>query len=87
MTKYGLRARVLAFTILPTLIIGGLIAGYFTFHRYHQLENNLIDQGINLNSSAKSIPFQVYDNTTPPTMGAFNPAAWAALAMVQASTR
>lgn len=48
MTKYGLRARVLAFTILPTLIIGGLIAGYFTFHRYHQLENNLIDQGINI---------------------------------------
>ncbi|HDS1815862.1 Flagellar hook protein FlgE [compost metagenome] len=35
---------------------------------------SLIDQGINLNSSAKSIPFQVYDNTTPPTMGAFNPA-------------
>ncbi len=48
MTKYGLRARVLAFTILPTLIIGGLIAGYFTFHRYQQLENNLIDQGINI---------------------------------------
>jgi two-component system sensor histidine kinase BarA len=47
MTKYGLRARVLAFTILPTLI-GGLIAGYFTFHRYQQLENNLIDQGINI---------------------------------------
>ena len=45
MTKYGLRARVLAFTILPTLIIGGLMAGYFTFHRYQQLENNLIDQG------------------------------------------
>lgn len=48
MTKYGLRARVLAFTILPTLIIGGLMAGYFTFHRYQQLENNLIDQGINI---------------------------------------
>ncbi|MGY3904428.1 two-component sensor histidine kinase BarA [Aeromonas lusitana] len=48
MTRYGLRARVLAFTILPTLIIGGLIAGYFTFHRYHQLESSLIDQGINI---------------------------------------
>ena len=48
MTKYGLRARVLAFTILPTLIIGSLMAGYFTFHRYQQLENNLIDQGINI---------------------------------------
>lgn len=48
MTRYGLRARVLAFTILPTLIIGGLIAGYFTFHRYQQLESSLIDQGINI---------------------------------------
>lgn len=35
---------------------------------------SLIDQGINLNSSAKSIPFQVYDNTKPPSMAAFNPA-------------
>ena len=34
---------------------------------------SLIDQGINLNSSATSIPFQVYDNTTPPTMAAFDP--------------
>ncbi|WP_449434280.1 flagellar hook-basal body complex protein [Pseudomonas putida] len=35
---------------------------------------SLIDQGINLNSSASSIPFQAYDNTTPPTMAPFNPA-------------
>lgn len=48
MTKYGLRARVLAFTILPTLLIGGLMAAYFSFHRYQQLENNLINQGINI---------------------------------------
>ncbi|SIQ37775.1 Hpt sensor hybrid histidine kinase [Aeromonas sp. RU39B] len=48
MTKYGLRARVLAFTILPTLLIGGMMAGYFSFHRYQQLENNLINQGINI---------------------------------------
>jgi flagellar hook protein FlgE len=34
---------------------------------------SMIDQGINLNSSAASIPFEVYDNTTPPTMAAFNP--------------
>ncbi|PJG59086.1 two-component sensor histidine kinase BarA [Aeromonas cavernicola] len=48
MTKYGLRARVLAFTILPTLCIGAFMASYFSFHRYQQLENNLIDQGINI---------------------------------------
>lgn len=45
MTKYGLRARVLAFTILPTLLIGFLLAGYFIFHRYQQIENFVIEQG------------------------------------------
>ncbi|MGL4206886.1 MAG: two-component sensor histidine kinase BarA [Aeromonadaceae bacterium] len=48
MTKYGLRARVLAFTILPTLFIGVLLAGYFTFHRHQQLEEFIIEQGINV---------------------------------------
>ena len=43
MTKYGLRARVLAFTILPTLIIGCLLAGYFSFHRHQQLEAYIIE--------------------------------------------
>ena len=45
MTKYGLRARVLAFTIIPTLLIGTLLAGYFIFHRHQQIENFMIDQG------------------------------------------
>ena len=48
MTKYGLRARVLAFTILPTLIIGCLLAGYFSFHRHQQLEAYIIEQGISV---------------------------------------
>ena len=48
MTKYGLRARVLAFTILPTLIIGCLLAGYFLFHRHQQLEAYIIEQGISV---------------------------------------
>jgi two-component system, NarL family, sensor histidine kinase BarA len=45
MTKYGLRARVLAFTIIPTLLIGSLLAGYFIFHRHQQIENFMIEQG------------------------------------------
>ena len=45
MTKYGLRARVLAFTIIPTLLIGTLLAGYFIFHRHQQIENFMIEQG------------------------------------------
>ncbi len=48
MTKYGLRARVMAFTILPTLVIGILLAGYFPFHRHQQLESFIIEQGINV---------------------------------------
>jgi two-component system sensor histidine kinase BarA len=48
MTKYGLRARVLAFTILPTLIIGILLAGYFSVNRYQQLEDALIKEGVNV---------------------------------------
>ncbi|MGP7734576.1 two-component sensor histidine kinase BarA [Oceanimonas smirnovii] len=48
MTKYGLRARVLAFTIIPTLIIGILLAGYFSVNRYQQLEDALIQEGVNV---------------------------------------
>jgi len=48
MTKYGLRAQVIAFTILPTVIIGGILAGYFSFHRYQQANEFLIDRAINI---------------------------------------
>lgn len=48
MTKYGLRAKVMSLTILPTILIGSLLAGYFTFNRYQQLETVLIEQGINI---------------------------------------
>ena len=48
MTKYGLRGRVLAFTVLPTLLIGCLLAGFFTFHRHQQMEEYIIDQGISV---------------------------------------
>lgn len=48
MTKYGLRARILAYTIIPTLLIGTLLAGYFSIHRYQQLEKALVRQGVNV---------------------------------------
>lgn len=48
MTKYGLRAKVMSLTILPTVLIGTLLASYFTFNRYQQLETVLIEQGINI---------------------------------------
>lgn len=48
MTKYGLRARILAYTIIPTLLIGIFLAGYFSINRYQQLEDTLIRQGVNV---------------------------------------
>ncbi len=34
MTRYGLRARVITLTLAPTLIIGLLLSGFFSFNRY-----------------------------------------------------
>ncbi|WP_369433862.1 two-component sensor histidine kinase BarA [Psychromonas sp. MME1] len=48
MTKYGLRAQVIAYTILPTIIIGGLLASYFSLHRYQQANDYLINRAINI---------------------------------------
>ena len=48
MTKYGLRAQVIAYTILPTVLIGGLLAGYFSFHRFQQANEFLINRALNI---------------------------------------
>ncbi len=48
MTKYGLRGRVLAFTILPTLLISLLLAGFFTIHRHQQIDDLLVEQGLSV---------------------------------------
>ena len=51
MTKYGLRAQVIAYTILPTVLIGGLLAGYFSFHRFQQADEFLINRALNIADS------------------------------------
>lgn len=48
MTPYGLRARVFTLTLAPTLIIGLLLSAFFTFNRYHDLEQQLIVTGENI---------------------------------------
>ncbi|GLS92566.1 histidine kinase [Psychromonas marina] len=48
MTKYGLRAQVITYTILPTILIGGLLATYFTINRYMQGNEFLINRAINI---------------------------------------
>ena len=48
MKKYGLRAQVIVYTILPTIIIGALLGTYFSFHRYQQANEYLINRAINI---------------------------------------
>ena len=50
MTKYGLRAQVIVFTILPTVFIGGILAGYFSFNRYQQANEFLINRAVNISA-------------------------------------
>lgn len=45
MTRYGLRARVITLTLAPTLIIGLLLSGFFSFNRYQDLERQVITTG------------------------------------------
>lgn len=48
MTRYGLRARVITLTLAPTLIIGLALSAFFSFNRYHDLENQVINAGSNI---------------------------------------
>lgn len=48
MTRYGLRARVISLTLAPTLIIGLLLTAFFSFNRYHDLETQVINSGLNI---------------------------------------
>ncbi|MEL0655268.1 two-component sensor histidine kinase BarA [Pseudoalteromonas issachenkonii] len=45
MTKLGLRDSVLTLTLIPTVIIGLLLGGYFTINRYIELDEILYQQG------------------------------------------
>lgn len=47
-SRYGLRARVMTLTLAPTLIVGLLISLLFSVHRYHALEQQIIDAGTNI---------------------------------------
>ncbi|KHD23549.1 histidine kinase [Vibrio caribbeanicus] len=48
MTRYGLRARVITLTLAPTLIIGLLLSAFFSFNRYHDLELQVYNSGLNI---------------------------------------
>ncbi|MEI6896228.1 MAG: two-component sensor histidine kinase BarA [Psychromonas sp.] len=48
MKKYGLRTQAITYTILPTILIGGLLALYFTTSRYIQGNDFLINRAVNI---------------------------------------
>lgn len=48
MTQYGLRARVITLTLAPTLIIGLLLSALFSFNRYHDLEQQVLNSGTSI---------------------------------------
>ncbi|WP_440055568.1 two-component sensor histidine kinase BarA [Pseudoalteromonas sp. T1lg65] len=56
MTKLSLRDSILLLTLLPTLLVGILLGGYFTINRYTELEEIITQQG---NRIAESIALSV----------------------------
>lgn len=46
--RYGLRSRVIVYSILPILVIGLFFAGNYMFNRYNQLEQSAIDEGMSV---------------------------------------
>ncbi|MGF1741293.1 two-component sensor histidine kinase BarA [Vibrio profundum] len=48
MTRYGLKTRVIALTLAPTLIVGLLLSAFFSFSRYHDLEQQVVNEGLSI---------------------------------------
>ena len=64
MTKYGLRAQVIAYTILPTILIGGLLASYFSYNRHEEVNRTLINNAINISEPlAIASEYGMHDET------------------------
>jgi len=48
MTKYGLKHWVALLTLVPTLVIGTLLASMFTLQRFTEVQDTLLKQGISI---------------------------------------
>lgn len=48
MTKYSLRARMIILILAPTLLIGLLLSTSFVVHRYNELQEQLVNAGVNI---------------------------------------
>ncbi|QTP14137.1 two-component sensor histidine kinase BarA [Serratia symbiotica] len=48
MTKYSLRARMMILILAPTLLIGLLLSTSFVVHRYNELQEQLVNAGVNI---------------------------------------
>ncbi len=48
MTKYSLRTRMMILILAPTLLIGLLLSTSFVVHRYNELQEQLVNAGVNI---------------------------------------
>ncbi len=46
--RYGLRSRVIVYTLLPVVFIGLFFAGNYMFNRYNQIENSIVQDGLSI---------------------------------------
>ncbi len=46
--RYGLRSRVIIYTLLPVVVIGLFFAGNYMLNRYNQIENSIIEEGLSI---------------------------------------
>ncbi len=46
--RYGLRSRVIIYTLLPVFVIGLFFAGNYMLNRYNQIENSIIEEGLSI---------------------------------------
>ncbi len=46
--RYGLRSRVIVYSLLPVIVIGVFFACNYMFNRYNQIENSIVEQGLSI---------------------------------------
>ena len=46
--RYGLRSRVIIYTLLPVLVIGAFFAGNYMLNRYTQIESSIVEDGLSI---------------------------------------
>lgn len=76
MNRHSLRTRILLFSVLPVLFIGLGMAAFFSFNKYSQLNNTLIEKARSIiYPLSTSASFAMTTNSIPLLQGLVNEAA------------